>query len=94
MFLYIIECNIHDLCQVLENSNINADSRNQTISAAADGVPFFKDRNAANGWPFILYPESGPVGVSSRVEDAHMVGMAPSEYWDEDEEGKRVLVKK
>jgi hypothetical protein len=80
--------------QVLDNKNINADPRHQAISAAADGVPFFKDRNAANGWPVVLYPESGPVGVAASNEDAHMVGMVPSEYWDEDEEGKKVLKKK
>jgi hypothetical protein len=86
---YTLQLNV----QVLENPNINADPRNQAISAAADGVPFFKDRNAANGWPVVLYPENGPVGVASTNEDAHMVGMAPSEYWDEID-GKKVLVKK
>ena len=80
--------------QVLDNNNINADSRHQAISAAADGVPFFKDRNAVNGWSVVLYPESAPVGVSSSNEDAHMVGLVPSEYWDEDKEGKPVIVKK
>ena len=64
------------------------------MSAAADGVPFFKDRNAASGWPYVVYPESGPVGMAQSNEDAHMVGMAPSEYWDEDENGKKVLRKK
>lgn len=78
---------------MLDNPNINADPRNQAFSAAADGVPFFKDRNAANGWPVVLYPENGPVGVASSNEDAHMVGMAPSEYWDEID-GRKVLVKK
>lgn len=62
--------------------------------AASDGVPFFKDRNAANGWPVVMYPENGPVGVASSNDDAHMVGSAPSEYLTEDEEGKRQLVKK
>jgi hypothetical protein len=57
-------------------------------------VPFFKDRNAANGWPVVLYPEGAPVGVSASNEDAHMVGMVPSEYWDEDEDGKKILKKK
>ena len=56
-------------------------------------MPFFKDRNAANGWPFIVYPENGPVGVSASNEEAHMVGMVPSEYWDE-VDGKKVLVKR
>jgi hypothetical protein len=79
---------------VQDNPNINADSRNQAITGAADGVPFFKDRNAANGWPFVLYPESAPVGISSSNEDAHMVGLVPSEYLTEDEDGKVVLVKK
>ena len=83
-----------DLQQVQDNPNINSDPRNQAISGAADGVPFFKDRNAANGWPFVLYPESAPVGVSRSNPDAHMVGLAPSEYLDEDEDGKTVLVKK
>ena len=82
------------LIQVMENSNINSDPRHQAISAAADGVPFFKDRNAANGWPFVLYPESGPVGVASSNDDAHMVGLVPSEYLIEDAEGKRLIVKK
>jgi hypothetical protein len=80
--------------QVMENSNINADPRNQAVSAAADGVPFFKDRNAANGWPVVLFPESAPEGVSGSNPHAHMVGLVPSEYLSEDEEGKRVLVKK
>jgi hypothetical protein len=82
------------MLQVLENNNINAESRNQAISAAADGVPFFKDRNAANGWPFVLFPENAPVGVSRSNSHAHMVGLVPSEYLTEDEDGKRVLVKK
>jgi hypothetical protein len=80
--------------QVHENPNINADPRNQAFSGAADGVPFFKDRNAANGWPFVLYPENAPVGVSRTNEDAHMVGLVPSEYLREDEDGKTVIVKK
>jgi hypothetical protein len=80
--------------QVTENPNINSDPRNQAISAAADGVPFFKDRNAANGWPVVLYPESAPVGIAAQKEEAHMVGMVPSEYLDEDEKGTRVIVKK
>jgi hypothetical protein len=79
--------------QVMENPNINADPRNQALSAAADGVPFFKDRNAANGWPVVLYPESAPVGTATSNEDAHMVGIVPREYWDE-KDGKKVLVKK
>lgn len=85
---------MHHPSQVMENSNINADPRNQAVSAAADGVPFFKDRNAANGWPFVMYPESAPPGVSRSNEDAHMVGLVPSEYLDEDEDGKRITVKK
>jgi hypothetical protein len=80
--------------QVMENSNINADPRNQAVSAAADGVPFFKDRNAANGWPFVMYPENAPVGVSRNNEHAHMVGLVPGEYLTEDEDGKKLLVKK
>jgi hypothetical protein len=79
---------------VQDNPNINADPRNQAISGAADGVPFFKDRNAANGWPFVLFPESSPVGVSRSNPDAHMVGLVPSEYLTEDEDGKTLLVKK
>ena len=78
----------------MENANINDDPRNQAFSAAADGVPFFKDRNAANGWPVVLYPENAPLGVSGANEEAHMVGLVPSEYLAEDEEGKIVLVKK
>jgi hypothetical protein len=78
----------------MENSNINGDPRNQAISAAADGVPFFKDRNAANGWPIVLFPESAPVGVSRSNAHAHMVGLVPGEYLTEDEDGKRVLKKK
>jgi hypothetical protein len=80
--------------QVTENSNINADPRNQAVSAAADGVPFFKDRNAANGWPFVMYPESAPLGVSRTNEEAHMVGLVPGEYLTEDDSGRRVIVKK
>jgi hypothetical protein len=64
------------------------------ISAAADGVPFFKDRNAANGWPVVLFPESAPVGVSRSNEHAHMVSLVPGEYLTEDADGKRVLMKK
>ena len=77
-----------------ENPNINADPRNQAISGAADGVPFVKDRNAANGWPFVLYSESAPVGVSRSNEDAHMVGLVPSEYLTKDNDGKVLIVKK
>ena len=80
--------------QVMENSNINADPRNQAVSAAADGVPFFKDRNAANGWPVILFPENAPEGVSKSNPHAHMSGLAPGEFLSEDKEGKRVLIKK
>lgn len=80
--------------QVTENSNINADPRNQAVSAAADGVPFFKDRNAANGWPFVMYPESAPLGVSRTNEEAHMVGLVPGEYLTEDDSGRTVIVKK
>jgi hypothetical protein len=80
--------------QVIENSNISADPRNQAISGAADGVPFFKDRNAANGWPTVLYPEGAPEGVADSNPHAHMVCLAPSEYLSEDDEGKRVLIKK
>jgi hypothetical protein len=79
---------------VLENRNISADPRNQAISAATDGVPFFKDRNAANGWPGVLYPENAPVGVSTSTEHAHMVYLVPSEYTTEDEDGRVRLVKK
>jgi hypothetical protein len=81
-------------CQVLENENMNQDARNQAFSAAADGVPFFKDRNAANGWPVVLYPENGPLGVAVANDHAHMVCLVPSEYLEEDAEGKTVLVKK
>jgi hypothetical protein len=41
-----------------------------------------------------MYPESAPPGVSRSNEDAHMVGLVPSEYLDEDEDGKRITVKK
>ena len=77
-----------------DNPNINADPRNQAISGAADGVPFFKDRNAANGWPFVLYPENAPVGVARSNVHAHMVGLVPSEYLTEDIDRRVVLVKK
>jgi hypothetical protein len=80
--------------QVMENSNINADLRNQAISAAADGVPFFKGGKAANGWPVALFPESAPEGVSKSNPHANMVGLVPSEFLTEDEDGKRGLKKK
>jgi hypothetical protein len=41
-----------------------------------------------------LYPEDAPLGVSRAEQDAHMVGLVPSEYLKEDEDGKTVLVKK
>jgi hypothetical protein len=94
VLLFGNSCTHDNTCQVTENASMNADPRNQAMSGAADGVPFFKDRNAANGWPFVLYPENGPVGVSRRPPDAHMVGLVPSEYLTEDDEGRRVLVKK
>jgi hypothetical protein len=78
----------------MENNNMNADARNQAFSAAADGVPFFKDRNAASGWPVVLYPENAPVGASRSNEDAHMVGLVPSEYLTEDANGKQLTIKK
>jgi hypothetical protein len=78
---------------VTENSNINADPRNQAFSAAADGVPFFKDRNAANGWPVVLFPENGPEGINRDEYHAHMVALAPSEYWIENEHGVKVIKK-
>jgi len=78
----------------MDNPNINADARHQVFSAAADGVPFFKDRNAANGWPVVLFPENGPEGINRDNDHAHMVALAPSEYWAEDEDGVRVIVKK
>jgi hypothetical protein len=92
----LLQLSVRTFCslQVQNNPNINQDRRNQAISGAADGVPFFKDRNAVNGWSFVLYPESAPVGVSRTNEDAHMVGLVPSEYLDEDEDGKVKLVKK
>ena len=78
----------------MENSNINRDPRNQAISGAADGVPFFKDRNAANGWPVVLFPENAPAGYAHSNPHAHMVSLTPGEFLTENEEGKRVLVKK
>jgi hypothetical protein len=79
---------------VTDNPNMNADPRNQAISAAADGVPFFTDQNSANGWVVVLYPENGPVNISRDNPHAHMSCLAPSEFLKEDDTGKIVLVKK
>lgn len=76
------------------NANINADPRHQGFSACADGVPFFKDRNAANGWPVALFPESAPPNVARDPAHAHMVALVPSEFLEEDEHGVMKIRKK
>jgi hypothetical protein len=81
------------LPQVTENSNINADRRNQAVSASTDGVPFFKDRNAANGWPVSVWPDNAPLGKNRDNAHAHMAMLVPSEYWIVDSEGRNILKK-
>ena len=80
--------------KVVRNQKMASDSRNQAISGACDGVPFFKDRHAAGGWVFVLHPENAPPGVARSMEFSHMVALAPSTYQSSTEDGRIVTRKK
>ena len=54
---------------------------------SCDGVPFFKDKNAASGWVCILHDENAPFAVARSPQHSHMVALVPSTYKTETKEG-------
>ena len=80
--------------KVKENPNMNSDSRNVALSGSCDGVPYFKDRNAMSGWPFVLTDENLPPGLCKTTAHAHMVSLAPAFYKTNGEDSKIDYIKK
>ena len=66
--------------KVTDNPNMSADSRNVALSGSCDGVPFFKDRNAMSGWPYVLVNENCPPGISHTTSHAHLVMLVSCSY--------------
>jgi hypothetical protein len=79
--------------KVTNNININSDRRNVALTGSCDGVPFFKDRNAMSGWPFVLTNENLPPGICRTTSHAHMVLLVPAMY-KSDVPGGRVKINK
>jgi hypothetical protein len=80
--------------KVLRNPKMRGDRRNQAISGACDGVPFFKDRNAAGGWVTVLHAENCPPGIARSPYFSHMVALAPSNFLRVDEDGNVKTIKR
>ena len=80
--------------KVVDNPNINADPRNQGLAAGCDGIPFFKDKNSRNGWPFVVTDENLPTGAYRKNQHQHMFALVPSEEMRYDVHGTAYTHKK
>lgn len=64
--------------KVTRNPKMNRDSRNQPLIGATDGAPFFKDRNASGGWPFIMKAAALPESLRNDPAYSHLHALVPS----------------
>ena len=77
--------------KVTDNPNINRDSRNQPVILSADGVPYFKDKNARSGWPFILKVATLPDSLANNTSMCHLIAFMASFYYDTDPDTNLVV---
>lgn len=77
----------------MRNNENMSDPRDLVFIGASDGVPYFKNRNGAAGWIFILRT-CLPDGLWNDPALCHMFAVAPSSFQFVDEEGKLRTVKR
>jgi hypothetical protein len=75
--------------KVISNPVINTDTRNQALIGTADGVPLFnKEKNARNGLPFMVRLATAPDQIALKMDNAHLYGLLPGEFFSVDERGR------
>jgi hypothetical protein len=67
--------------KVLDNPVMNQDHRNQGLIATADGIPCFKNKNAARGVCPVMVRTTMPDGIGLDVRNVHMVALCPDQHW-------------
>lgn len=77
--------------KMVDNPNINADSRNQGLIASTDGVPYFKDLNSASGWPVVVRSANLPHGLWNDYSYCHLSALIPSEFVQDKTRIKRYI---
>ena len=67
--------------KVLDNPVMSQDHRNQALIATADGVPCFKNKNAARGVVPVMVRTTMQDGIGLDVRNVHMVALCPDQHW-------------
>lgn len=76
---------VHD-CPIL-----NTDRRNQAFILSTDGMPFFKDMNAAGAWPCVLRDAMLPDGLWDNPAYAYLAAIEPQSHLEADPVSGRLI---
>ena len=77
--------------KVTDNPAMNSDKRNQTLILSTDGVPYFKEKNARSGWPFVLQLGNLPMALRNEIGLSHLIAFAGCEYMSVDKHTNKVV---
>jgi hypothetical protein len=72
--------------KVRDNPVMLQDVRNLGLIATADSVPYFKDKGARGGVPFMLRIAQLPPELQLLLENCHLAGILPNEVLEVDED--------
>ena len=67
-----------------DNPVMRADVRHLGLVGTADGVPYFKDKKARGGVPFMLRVGNLPPELQLELQNCHLAGLLPNEVFDID----------
>ena len=79
--------------KITDNPVMNSDVRNLGLIGTADSVPYFKDKKARRGVPFMLRVGNLPPEIQLELRNCHLVGLLPNEEWLVDEETDKLMRK-
>jgi hypothetical protein len=74
--------------KVVDNPVMQEDARHLALIATADSVPYFKDKLARGGVPFMMRVAQLPAELQLELKNTHLCGILPNEVWESDAEGE------
>jgi hypothetical protein len=72
--------------KVVDNPVMQEDARHLALIGTADSVPYFKDKKARGGVPFMMRVANLPAELQLELRNCHLAGLLPNEINDIDED--------
>lgn len=83
--------------KIVDNPVMQEDVRHLGLIGTADSVPYFKDKLARGGVPFMMRVGNLPMELQLELKNTHLCGILPNEIWALSEDGtggcERVITK-